>query len=546
MLMLENAPAAPRGSDRPSGASTRATLEDVQLAGEDFEWYPTTQRMIDVVAKQISKASGDVCSIMDIGAGDGRVLVELSKKFPHARLYGIEKSTVLLRAQPEDIIPVGTDFYEQNLTCLPADYIFCNPPYSQFEAWASAIIESGFAKKSYLVIPRRWKDSEAIKTALERRKAEAKVIHSDDFLDAERAARAVVDIVEIAYPMRDRRYFGEPEDPFDVWFNENISTFDQEEEVAGDDAGRDLAKNPRLDTIAGLVEAFDAEYARMEENYRAIFKLDHAILKELGVSKDAVREGIKKRMAGLKTKYWELLFERLNSITDRLSTATKERFLKRLTDRTSIAFTATNAYAVVIWAVKHANRYYNEQLIALFKDLSTFEGVLNYKSNQRTWERSQWRFMDQKPTHYGLDYRIVVCRSYAIKNEQFAFDYTNDLHNRCHDLIADIIAVMGNLGFLTSDTPSRYRHWVGGEWQDFYQGDTVLFQVKAYKNGNLHLRFRPEAIKAMNVEAGRLLGWIRSASDVVEELGYTAEEATKYFHTSLQIAPSNVKLLAAG
>jgi hypothetical protein len=346
--------------------------------------------------------------------------------------------------------------------------------------------------------------------------------------------------------MRDRRYFGEPEDPFDVWFNENISTFDQEEEVAGDDAGRDLAKNPRLDTIAGLVEAFDAEYARMEENYRAIFKLDHAILKELGVSKDAVREGIKKRMAGLKTKYWELLFERLNSITDRLSTATKERFLKRLTDRTSIAFTATNAYAVVIWAVKHANRYYNEQLIALFKDLSTFEGVLNYKSNQRTWERSQWRFMDQKPTHYGLDYRIVVCRSYAIKNEQFAFDYTNDLHNRCHDLIADIIAVMGNLGFLTSDTPSRYRHWVGGEWQDFYQGDTVLFQVKAYKNGNLHLRFRPEAIKAMNVEAGRLLGWIRSASDVVEELGYTAEEATKYFHTSLQIAPSNVKLLAAG
>jgi hypothetical protein len=543
MLAIENPPVVSHSSNRPSRAATRTILEEVKRAGEDFEWYPTTEAMIDAVVRRMPS---QVNSIMDIGAGDGRVLMEMAKKFPHATLYGIEKSTVLVQAQPEEIVPVGTDFYEQNLTCLPADYIFCNPPYSQFEAWASAIIESGFAKRAFLVIPQRWKDSEEIKAALARRKATGTVIHSDDFHNADRAARAVVNIVEIRYPTSERSYHDEPQDPFDAWFDQNIHTFDTEAEVAPDDAGRNLAKNPRLDTIAGLVEAFDAEYARMEENYRAIFKLDHAILRELGVSKDAVREGIKKRMAGLKTKYWELLFERLKSITDRLSTDTKERFLKRLTERTSIAFTASNAYAVVIWAVKHANRYYNEQLIKLFKDLSTFEGVLNYKSNQRTWERSHWRFMNQNPTHYSLDYRIVVCRHAAIKNDQFAFDYTGDLHRSCHELIDDVIAVLSNLGFVNESSAPRYRQWYAGAWQDFRRDGEVLFQVKAFKNGNLHFRFKPEAIKAMNVEAGRLLGWIRSASDVVEELGYTAEEATKYFHSSLQIAPSNVKLLAAG
>jgi hypothetical protein len=49
---------------------------------------------------------------------------------------------------------------------------------------------------------------------------------------------------------------------------------------------------------------------------------------------------------------------------------------------------------------------------------------------------------------------------------------------------------------------------------DWHHGDSgdVLFQAKAYMNGNMHFRFLPDAIKALNVEAGRLLGWLRSAA----------------------------------
>ncbi len=514
-----------------------------------FEWYPTTKRMIDAVAGQ---GMADVRSILDVGAGDGRVLHQLAASCEgDVKLYAIEKSTVLVQAQPDNVIPVGTDLCEQNLSCLKVDVIFSNPPYRQFEAWACTIIETGFAHRAYLIVPRRWKDSALIRESLRRRGASVKVIHSDDFHDAERRARAVVDVLEVRYPRNDRYWDRrEPQDPFDAWFDQNISTFDEEKAAEDSDSGNDVAKRHACDSIGSMVAAFNEEYARMEDNYRAIFKLDYALLNELGVKKDAVREGIKQRMAGLKTKYWKMLFDRLDTITGRLSTATRKRFLEKLTNQTAVAFTATNAYAVVLWAIKNANKYYNEQLVQLFKDLSTFDGVMNYKSNQQTWDKTKWRFMDNDPTHYALDYRIVVVRHDAIcaADSYSKWNYPGNLSENCHELIADIIAVFANLGFFASaGTPSRDRTWSSNEWQDWRMSDdSILFQAKAFKNGNVHLRMKPEAIKALNVEAGRLMGWIRDRKDVVAELGYTEEDATRYFGASRQIAPASVKLLTIG
>ena len=66
-----------------------AMLATVQSAGEDFEWYPTTDPMIQAVARHIPTRTN---SIMDIGAGDGRVLLQLAKRCEHApELYAIEK-----------------------------------------------------------------------------------------------------------------------------------------------------------------------------------------------------------------------------------------------------------------------------------------------------------------------------------------------------------------------------------------------------------------------------------------------------------------------
>jgi len=536
---------------------TASLLQDVRAAGEDFEWYPTTDRMIDAVVRWIDKTAK---SVMDIGAGDGRVLRRLAAVFEHEpQLFAIEKSNVLIQAQPENVIPVGTDLFEQNLACLPVDYIFCNPPYSAFELWATVIIESGHARKAFLVIPQRWKGDASIADALKKRGATARVIHSDHFLDAERRARAVVDIVEVSYPMKEGRGWRsdrEVQDPFDIWFDEHITTFD--EEVEGDTSSKyeieqqALARIRHLETITDMVESYTEEHARMEENYRAIFHLDYALLRELGVNKAAVRDGLKAKMAGLKSKYWTLLFERLDTITERLSTATKAKFLERLTGRTALAFTANNAYAVVLWSIKNANKYFDEQAVKLYRDLSTHEGVLRYKSNVRTWQKNDWRYSkhwdeeDRRPTHYALDYRIVIDGHSAIgTGESWQYDYPGNLHKGKHELIADIIAVLYNLGWQARGTRSTDRTWFSGEWQNWYQPNStaVLFQVKAFKNGNVHMRFAPDAIKALNVEAGRLLGWLPSAEAVESELGYTAEEARRFFASTKMLTPRSVRLL---
>jgi hypothetical protein len=181
--------------------------------------------------------------------------------------------------------------------------------------------------------------------------------------------------------------------------------------------------------------------------------------------------------------------------------------------------------------------------------LSTFEGVLNYKSNIRTWKNENWRYLredQERPSHYALDYRIVVSHFHAIKgkNDFGAWDYPGNLSILCHNQLADVIAVMWNLGFSTR-ARSTDRMWFAGEWQDFFTADgEVLFQVKAHINGNLHFRFMPKAIRRLNVEAGRLLGWLQDASDAVTELGYSPSEVKESFGANAQLLPSSVKMLS--
>lgn len=540
---------AEKPKERPSFPRLLAAVKD---AGEDFEWYPTTDRMIEVVTRHIDTTAE---SIMDIGAGDGRVLTKLGACFENSPLlYAIEKSSVLMQSWPENIVPVGTDLFEQNLSALPCDYLFCNPPYSEFELWARIIIEAGYARKAFLVIPQRWKENEAIALALKARGATARVIHSDNFHDAQRQARAVVDVVEISYPMQGREYrrYDKPSDPFDRWFDENISTFEAEEPEREYEAERrDLAKIREHRTITDLVEAYAEEYARMEKNYRAIFELDYQLLKELGVSKANVREGIKKKMAGLKSKYWTVLFERLDAVTDRLSTGTKKKFTERLVGRIAVAFTTANAYAVVLWAIKNANLYFEQQAVQLYKDLSTFEGAMAYKSNQRTWKQDDWRyrFRDDdersRSSHYGLELRIVVNRYGGVSSENW--DHPGGLARSCHELLADVLAVFYNLGFRSYSPRSLDRRWISGEKQEWATtSGKPLFQVRAFRNGNLHFKFAQDAMRALNVEAGRLLGWLRAPDDVVSELGYTKAEAEKFFHSTNLIGPSIVAGLLTG
>ena len=85
---------------------------------QDFEFYPTTKEIIEVVKKDIEgeKAS----SMLDIGAGDGRVL----ESMPIYKKYAIEKSKILIEQLNKDIFIIGTDFNQQTLIDKKVDVIF--------------------------------------------------------------------------------------------------------------------------------------------------------------------------------------------------------------------------------------------------------------------------------------------------------------------------------------------------------------------------------------------------------------------------------------
>jgi len=69
----------------------------------------------------------------------------------------------------------------------------------------------------------------------------------------------------------------------------------------------------------------------------------------------------------------------------------------------------------------------------------------------------------------------------------------------------------------------------------------ILFDVKAFKNRNLHLRLNQKFILALNVEHGRLKGWLRSPQEAVDELN--DPEAADFFKSTIQLGTGNLPLL---
>lgn len=94
-------------------SETTQLLAAVKDAGEDFEWYPTTRKMLEVVAEDLRGEVGDHFSLLDIGAGDGNALQTLCELTGNTGdKYAIEKSRVLVDALPKDVFVIGTDFYQ--------------------------------------------------------------------------------------------------------------------------------------------------------------------------------------------------------------------------------------------------------------------------------------------------------------------------------------------------------------------------------------------------------------------------------------------------
>ncbi len=562
--------------------STTALVEQLKAEGQDFEFYPTTREMVKAIwdHRREKWSDGDgynvqtLGEVLDIGCGTCNFkrwiddlntseekragdYVERRDCVDIYAYYVMEKSRILLDKLDAKTIVLGTDFCESTLIDKPVDTIFCNPPYSEYEDWTVRIIRESVCKEIYLVIPQRWKQSEKIKLALAKVKIPfdrenklpdedraIKVIGSFDFENAERTARAKVDILWInkKYTDRDAGFDLFFDDVFQMGDDEKKQAFDYEERRSEMDTLKtELAT--RKNKIEILCGGYDEAQKQLFDHFKVICGMDAEILRSIGITKSVVKEALKKKFEGLKNFYWQAAFDCLDEITSRLTSSSRNSLFERFMLLKRVDFTVSNLYAMVIWVIKNANQYTESQMIEFYKALSSPENIRNYKSNERVFKKDKWGYNNEKRDHYTLDYRIV-CTEYALPGDDKAYCYDrDDLRYSFKHKITDICTVANNLGFPADLIVLPKRYGDKGEVHTTGNGKSeVLFEFRPYQNRNVHVKFNKEFIKALNVEVARLLGWIHSAEDIAAE--FTPEMAAgaeKYFKSFkpllLDVAP---------
>ena len=511
---------------------------------EDFEWYPTTDEMIQVIKNDIDE-NVSAGSILDIGAGDGRVLKELATIDGHTpTTYAIEKSIIHTRRMPANIFLIGTDFHEQTLLDKRVDVVVSNPPYSEYEQWASKIILETTAKAIYLIIPTRWRDSKVIKEALEHRRfidnrffKYVETLYTGSFENGERKARAEIDIIKINSSHNGKS-------AFDRWFDASFkfdSGSDAEKSIEerldkikadAEAEGTDLIKGGNL--VESLCELYDHDMESLISTFKSMCNLNGNVLNMLGISSDNIQAALKLRLKSLKDEYWTTLFKSYSPINARLTASSRERINSKLIGSTAIDFTRMNCYAITEWVIKNANDYLDSQLVEVMERLLSHANIAMYKSNKNTWDKSHWRYTG---AHYKeefgkvmLDYRSVY-ECGGIYSGGYKHESVHGLKKSAAAMIDDLCAIARNLGFDTENT-ERVSSF---EWErnkqytlhyyDHEAGENkVLFKARAYLKGTTHIQFNSEFILKLNVQYGKLKGWVKDASEAYEEM---AEEVVK-------------------
>ena len=534
-------------------------VETLKENDQDFEFYPTTKAMLDIIYGDLYpkvKQTYNSCKILDIGAGTcnfKKYLVDYINSIPESNhkgfgYYVIEKSQIMLNSYgiDDNIFVLGTDFHQTTLIDKSVDFIFCNPPYSEFKEWTAKILKESTAKSIYMVIPQRWKEDKNLIAFIDKH-YDYTILGSDDFSNAERQARAKIDI--ICFEKKCQDY-----DPYATFFDEcfGVKGFEadtrssriKDEEDAKTISNKLVSAKNKAEM---LVDLYNADLDKFMQSLRAITSIDADLLKQIGVSKESLLESLKSKIAGLKNLYWNQVMNEMEEITLRLTHHSRELLTKKFTDMKIVDFTLSNIQNTVIWVVKNAKDFYDTQLVTLFKDMSDYENVKNYKSNERVFEKERWgyfHYSETKYSHYNLDYRIVLTHHSFVSNS-----WENRLDIRAIMVwVDDILAVANNLGFGINTSYERPDEQGFGKKNYVYlnNGD-VFMEYKVFKNGNCHIKLNVEFTKALNVEASRLLGWIKNKQDVVKEFDDSMQGAEKYFMSNFsnQITSSSVKMLAS-
>ena len=208
---------------------------------------------------------------------------------------------------------------------------------------------------------------------IKKRNFDCQIIGTYNFENAERKARAEVNLLYLS-PKKSRtvkNYEYDEEkikDPFDFWF-ENTFKFQAEKAESYSSSysfNEKIKKNLvnelilKGDSAEMLVELYQKDLNELYQNYKKLEELDSSLFQELNVNIGNLKEAIKLRLKGLKSIYWNMLFERYEPITNRFTSTTKNKILDKFKNNTQIDFTLGNITQLTLWLIKNSNKLQGE------------------------------------------------------------------------------------------------------------------------------------------------------------------------------------------
>ena len=546
-------------------------ITELKNNDQDFEFYPTKPSMLQTIKRHLNRELGsDGMKILDIGAGRAEAGVLLAGE--SGEVHCIEKSSILTAQQPAKCVPVGVDF--MNTTLIDKDHydgIFCNPPYKTaggFAYWMEKIIREARADFLYFVVPRRWEKNETLQLAVRDRKATYKILAEDDFLDAERSARAKIHIVMVdlmgGYRGNARYFRSNREnrtckvDPFNKWLRDEFGpAADPEPEDPAAQETRDDLVN-RASFAKALVETYNAELARTGELFKSFSKFTASELQTLLPDAEKLLPALREKLIGLKSRYWKRLFDRYKPINTRLTGWSKRELQYKLTGdrpytpngvrernvpedckgRMNLDFNAETIHAVTAWVLRQSNTYFDDQAVTLYDSMLNFANIVKFKSNHRVFKKEnfRWQMHENPVSHVTLKLDVRFILENKGRAASGGYDYSQGLHVMDHEFLEDLRAVAYNLGFICEES-SHDKTYKSGQNTEFkYPDGTIFLLAKPHLSGTLHLKCDQKFLKAWTILVSGLTGWVKSPEEFHNEVdGYTSEDTAKYWKSNYQI-----------
>lgn len=570
------------------------TVQELKLNNQDFEFYPTTKEMLDVIKKDLLSSfittkkkklfkseeyetglflsrniKNNEIKIIDIGAGNGDSLNYLAKflngtvfsdlfyygyndkntveydnllhgnrELPSISKLAIEKSFILTQSYKKDKIHLISSDYDENFYIGNNDIIFCNPPYSNYRSWLLKTLANAMnSPLIYFIIPSNWKNDKYLQEELNlnwKNKFKFDVLDTFDFNNANRAARVQVDIVRIeAIENLDPKY-----DFVKSLFDTNeLKQCKEKTKQINNEINNCLTLKNEQDFASSLVNSYNNEMKLLQN---ALVSLSHVPIDNLSLLLNLDYAEIQKRyqilINTLNSKYWDIIVNKTSSVKKKLIKEYSDKIMNQITD-TNMEFTLSNIYMVISKLLYTINDNMNKQVLTVYNDLIKNSPTEKYKSNYNFFVNQKTEIKD---TRCKLTQRVILEMGFFSK--AIEVDYNgkpkNKLTENTSNRILDLIIVIESLGYKTDFDPKTLYCERGVTYkvegvQLVTNKDINLFEFKVFLNGNIHIKMNETILQKLNIIKGLLEGWIVNTNEIMEEFDVNEEVALEMVNIKL-------------